>query len=62
MYGWLQTKFPNLDLMSHDAGHLWYTILGEKGDPHFSALHIASYVFIGFGFFLLSSAWIVLYH
>lgn len=60
--GWLQTKFPNLDLMSHDAGHLWYTILGEKGDPHFSALHIASYVFIGFGFFLLSSAWNVLYH
>jgi protein-S-isoprenylcysteine O-methyltransferase Ste14 len=60
--GWLQTKFPNLDLMSHDAGHLWYTILGENGDPHFSALHIASYVFIGFGFFLLSSAWNVLYH
>jgi protein-S-isoprenylcysteine O-methyltransferase Ste14 len=60
--GWLQTEFPNLDLMSHDAGHLWYTILGENGDPHFSALHIASYVFIGFGFFLLSSAWHVLYH
>jgi protein-S-isoprenylcysteine O-methyltransferase Ste14 len=60
--GWLQTKFPGLDLMSHDAGHLWYTILGEKGDPHFSVLHIASYVFIGFGFLLLSSAWNVLYH
>jgi len=60
--GWLQTKFPGLDLMSHDAGHLWYTILGEKGDPHFSALHIVSYVFIGLGFFLLSSAWNVLYH
>lgn len=60
--GWLQTRFPGLDLMSHDAGHLWHTLLGEKGDPHFSALHIASYVFIGLGFFLLSSAWNVLYH
>jgi protein-S-isoprenylcysteine O-methyltransferase Ste14 len=37
-------------------------LLGEKGDPHFSPLHIASYVFLGFGFYLLSSAWNVLYH
>lgn len=62
MSGWLQTKFPSLDLLSHDAGHLWSTLLGEKGDPHFGFLHIASYVFLGFGFFLLSSAWNVLYH
>lgn len=60
--GWLQSKFPGLDLMSHDSGHLWHTLLGEKGDPHFSALHIASYVLLGFGFILLSSAWNVLYH
>ena len=60
--GWLQTKYPNLDLLSHNTGHLWSTLLGEKGDPHFSALHIASYVFLGFGFYLLSSAWNVLYH
>ena len=62
MSGWLQTKYPNLDLMSHNSGHLWSTLLGEKGDPHFGALHIASYVFLGFGFYLLSSAWNVLYH
>lgn len=43
--GWLQTKFPNLDLLSHTSGHLWSTLLGEKGDPHFGVLHIASYVF-----------------
>ena len=61
MSGWLQTKFPKLDLLSHDAGHLWSTLLGEKGDPHFGVLHIASYVFLGFGFYLLSSAWNVLY-
>ena len=48
--------------MSHNSGHLWSTLLGENGDPHFGALHIASYVFLGFGFYLLSSAWNVLYH
>ena len=62
MSGWLQTKYPGLDLLSHNSGHLWSTLLGEKGDPHFGALHIASYVFLGLGFYLLSSAWNVLYH
>jgi protein-S-isoprenylcysteine O-methyltransferase Ste14 len=60
--GWLQSRFPSLDLLSHDAGHLWSTLLGDNGNPHFSALHIASYLFLGFGFYLLSSAWSVLYH
>ncbi len=60
--GWLQTRYPGLDILSHDAGHLWSTLLGEKGDPHFGALHIASYLFLGGGFWLLSSAWNVLYH
>lgn len=59
--GWLQTKYPGLDLLTHDTGHLWSTLLGETGDPHFGLLHIASYVFLGFGFYLLSSAWNVLY-
>lgn len=36
--------------------------MGEKGDPHFGVLHIASYVFLGYGFYLLSTAWNVLYH
>ena len=62
MSGWLQTKYPNLDLLSHNSGHLWSTLLGEKGDPHFGPLHIASYVFLGFGFYLLSTAWNELYH
>ncbi len=34
--GWLQTKYPSLDLLSHNSGHLWSTLLGESGDPHFS--------------------------
>ena len=62
MSGWLQTRYPNLDLLSHNSGHLWSTLSGEKGDPHFGPLHIASYVFLGFGFYLLASAWNVLYH
>ncbi len=60
--GWLQTKYPGLDILTHDAGHLWSTLLGEKGDPHFGPLHIASYILLGLGFYLLSSAWNVLYH
>ncbi len=60
--GWLQTRFPGLDLLSHDTGHLWSTLLGEKGDPHFGVLHIVSYVLLGSGFYLLSTAWNRLYH
>lgn len=59
--GWLQTRNPGLDLLSHDAGHLWQTIFGWKGDPHFDALHIASNVLIVAGFVLLAAAWWVLY-
>ena len=62
MSGWLQTRYPGLDILSHDAGHLWSTILGRSGDPHFGVLHLASYAFLGGGFWLLSSAWNVLYH
>lgn len=60
--GWLQTRYPGLDLLSHEAGHLWSTLLGERGDPHAGVLHIASYVLLIGGFWLLSSAWHVLYH
>jgi len=60
--GWLQTRYPGLDILSHDNGHLWSTLLGEKGDPHFGLLHIASYIFLAAGFIVLSNAWSVLYH
>jgi protein-S-isoprenylcysteine O-methyltransferase Ste14 len=59
--GWLQTRYPGTDLVSHDAGHLWSTIFGWQGDPHLSALHIASYLVIAGGFILLAQAWRVLY-
>ena len=60
--GWLQTNYPGLDILTHDSGHLWSTLLGEKGNPHWGVLHIASYIFLACGFLLLSSAWHVLYH
>lgn len=60
--GWLQTKYPGLDILSHNSGHLWSTLLGEKGDPHFGVLHIGSYILLALGFVLLSNAWNVLYH
>ncbi|SNB81765.1 Protein-S-isoprenylcysteine O-methyltransferase Ste14 [Rhodoblastus acidophilus] len=59
--GWLATHYPGTDLMSHDSGHLWSTILGSKGDPHFSVLHIASSLLIGAGFVLLGYCWRPLY-
>jgi protein-S-isoprenylcysteine O-methyltransferase Ste14 len=59
--GWLQARYPGVDLMSHDAGHLWSTIFGLTGDPHFSVLHILSGLLIGGGFVLLSVGWNVLY-
>lgn len=59
--GWLASKSPGLDLYSHESGHLWHTLLGLSGDAHFDFLHIASIVFIFFGFVILASAWPVLY-
>lgn len=59
--GWLQTSYPQLDPLSHNAGHLWHSLLGSEGDPHVGALHILSSLFIFAGFWLLASAWRVLY-
>lgn len=59
--GWLQSRYPGLNPLSHDNGHLWHTLLGLKGNPHSDPLHILSNLFIFGGFILLSSAWEVLY-
>jgi protein-S-isoprenylcysteine O-methyltransferase Ste14 len=57
--GPLGSRF-DLDL-THDRGHLWSDLVGWGGDPHFSPFHLASYVFIGGGFWLIAAAWRVLY-
>jgi protein-S-isoprenylcysteine O-methyltransferase Ste14 len=59
--GWLGTKFPGVDLLSHDAGHLLEVMFGWRANPHFGPFHLLSAIFIGGGFWLLSSAWSVLY-
>lgn len=59
--GWLGSRYPGLNLFSHEAGHLWHTLLGWQGNPHFDPLHILSNLFIVVGFIVLSSAWRVLH-
>jgi len=59
--GWIAQNNPGLDPFSHDAGHLWSTILGLQGNPHWSALHILGNVAIFGGFLLLATAWKTLY-
>lgn len=60
--GWLGQRFPQLDLFSHESGHLWHTLFGWQGNPHLDPFHIVSYLLIGGGFWVLSAAWPVLYH
>jgi hypothetical protein len=57
--GWVGSRFESLTL-THDGGHLWSELIGWKGDPHLSPFHLASYVFIGAGFWAIATAWPVL--
>ena len=59
--GWLQSRYPNVNWFSHDAGHLLEELLGWRVNPHFGPFHLASFALISGGFILLSSAWRVLY-
>ncbi len=53
--GWLARRYPGLDLLSHNTGHLWETLLGWQGDPHLNPLHLLSGDLIGGGFVLLGA-------
>ena len=59
--GWLGSRFPDLDFLSHDAGHLLEVMFGWRANPHFGPFHLISNTLIIAGFFLLSGAWRVLY-
>ena len=59
--GWLTSQFPEVNWLTHDAGHLLEMMFGWQVNPHFGPFHIASFVLIGGGFWLLSAAWPVLY-
>ena len=58
--GWLGSKIPGLQA-THAGGHLFNDLIGWQGDPHLSPFHLASYVFIGGGFWLIAAAWRVLH-
>src|SRR5512145_2389982 len=59
--GWLTSRFPGVDFLSHDAGHLLEMMFGWKANPHLGPFHLLSIAFIGAGFWLLSVSWKVLY-
>ena len=59
--GWLTSKFPGVDFLSHDAGHLLEVMFGWRANPHFGPFHFLSFIFMGAGFWLLAASWRVLY-
>ena len=59
--GWLQSRYPQVDWFSHDAGHLLEELFGWRANPHFGPFHILSFVFIGGGFVLIAAGWKVLF-
>jgi protein-S-isoprenylcysteine O-methyltransferase Ste14 len=58
---WLSSRFPGVDWLSHDAGHLLETMFGWRGNPHFGPFHILSFVLIIGGFAMISHGWRRLY-
>ena len=54
--GWLQSRYPNVDWLAHDAGHLLEMLFGWRANPHFGPFHLLSFAFIGGGFWLLATA------
>jgi protein-S-isoprenylcysteine O-methyltransferase Ste14 len=59
--GWLQSRYPEVDWFSHDAGHLLEELFGWRANPHAGPFHILSFVFIGAGFWIIAAGWKVLY-
>jgi protein-S-isoprenylcysteine O-methyltransferase Ste14 len=59
--GWLTTRFPQVDWLAHDSGHLLEMLFGWTGNPHFGPFHLASNVLIIAGFWIVASAWRVLH-
>src|SRR3546814_8464227 len=54
-------RYPCVDWLTQDAGHLREERFGWRGNPHFGPFHLLSFAFIGGGFILIASAWKTLY-
>ncbi len=59
--GWLQSRYPSVDWLAHESGHLLEMLFGWSANPHFGPFHLLSIAFIAGGFILLANAWKVLY-
>jgi len=59
--GWLVKRFPDVDFLAHDSGHLLEVMFGWQANPHLGPFHFASAVLIWGGFILLAAAWRILY-
>jgi protein-S-isoprenylcysteine O-methyltransferase Ste14 len=59
--GWLQSRYPDVDWFSHDAGHLLEMMFGWKTNPHMGPFHVLSFAVIGGGFIVISAGWKVLF-
>jgi len=59
--GWLTSRFPGINWFSHNSSHLLQTLLGWRGDPHFSPFHLISDAMVLGGLILLAASWKVLY-
>jgi protein-S-isoprenylcysteine O-methyltransferase Ste14 len=59
--GWLQSRYPEINWLSHDAGHLLEMLFGWKANPHAGPFHILSFLLIGGGFILIATSWRVLH-
>ena len=59
--GWLQSRFPDVDWFSHDAGHLLEMMFGWRANPHGGPFHLLSFAIVGLGFLLIAAGWQALY-
>lgn len=59
--GWLQNMFPETDLLAHNNGHLWYSLLGLEGNPHLNPFHLLANLLVIAGFVIIYKSWKILH-
>lgn len=58
--GWLTESYPGINFFSHTKGHLFYNVLGLRGDPHLGIFHVLSLLLVFFGLGVVAYAWGIL--